>query len=269
MARSKAIREAEKRLKGDLLSALLQETLSPRDARLWVQTMGLDLEEAHVALRFAWDGSLPPSRRRLETLLNGEISRLGLRGIVSALGAEVICFCQIGAGPGRPEPVLELGKAIIRQGIAEYPGSLVCGGIGTPAKDLGEWQMSFRQAGQALDLARRLRESQALYFPDLSVYRLLLQIEFNPELVAFQEETLGPLLAYEGGGDLIHTLELYFAHNGNLSQTAEALFIHRNTLVYRMERIAEITQLDLNRPETRLAVQLALHILRMRGGHRG
>jgi PucR family transcriptional regulator, purine catabolism regulatory protein len=97
------------------------------------------------------------------------------------------------------------------------------------------------------------------------VFRLLMQIEHNPELIAFQEEILGPLLAYEGGRELIHTLEVYFEHNGNLSQTAEALFVHRNTLIYRLERIADIAHMNLDLPETRLAVQLALHITRMRG----
>jgi purine catabolism regulator len=102
-----------------------------------------------------------------------------------------------------------------------------------------------------------------LYFPDLSVYRLLLQLEYHPELQAFKQEILGPLFAYEGGGELLRTLEAYFECNGNLSQAAEMLFIHRNTLIYRMERIAEISGLDLDNTETRLAVQLALRIHRM------
>jgi len=112
-------------------------------------------------------------------------------------------------------------------------------------------------------MARRLDERIPLYFPDLSVYRLLLQLENHPILQTFKNEILGSLLAYEGGRDFIKTLEIYFDHNGVLSQAAEALFIHRNTLSYRMERIAEITGLDIHNTETRLAVQLALRIHRM------
>ncbi len=263
MARTKAVREAEKRLKGNLLSALLQENLPPRDARLWTQAMGLDLTQAHVALRFAWHGSSTPSRRRLETLVNGEVSRQGLKVIVDPMGGEVICFCQVPPVTGRPEIALELAQAVLDQEYLEYPDIIALCGVGTSSHDLSTWRTSFRQAGQALEMARRLEERKPLYFPDLSIYRLLLQIEHNPELIAFQDETLGPLLSYDGGGELIHTLELYFEHNGNLSKTAEALFVHRNTLIYRMERIAEITGLDLNKPETRLAIQLALHIYRM------
>ena len=73
------------------------------------------------------------------------------------------------------------------------------------------------------------------------------------------------MLALENADEFIHTLEAYFEHNGNLSQTAEALFIHRNTLMYRMERIAAITRLKLDKPENRLSFQLALRIYRMLG----
>ncbi|HLE51825.1 MAG TPA: helix-turn-helix domain-containing protein [Anaerolineales bacterium] len=265
MARNKAIREAEKRLKGDLLTALLQDNLSPRDVRLWVQTMGLDLEQAHVALRFAWEGLAPPSRRRLETMINGEIARLGLQVIVSSLGSEVICFCQVPPDKKRPEPALILGQAVLNQAAQEHPNTQARCGIGFPVSSLEEWRISLRQAGQSLEMARRLREEKPLYYADLSVYRLLFQLEHSPELIAFQQETLGKLLTHEGAGELIHTLEAFFEHNGNLSQAAEALFIHRNTLLYRLERISSLTNLDLEMPENRLAIQLALRIYHMIG----
>lgn len=265
MSRLKAVREAEKRLKGDLLTAILQDDLAPRDARLWVQTMGLDLNQQHVALRFAWDSPNAPSRRRLETLVNGEVLRNGSKVIVNPMGPEVICFCQVSPGTTRPEGALALGQLVYEQALREHPDVPIRCGIGSPAEQLGAWRTSFRQAGQALEMARRIGERKPLYFPDLSVYRLLLQMEHSPELSAFQEETLGALLAQESSNDLLRTLEAYFEHHGNLSQTAEALFIHRNTLAYRLERIAQVSKLDLDLPATRLAVQLALHIHRMMG----
>lgn len=275
MARSKAVREMEKRLQGDLLTALLYDELSPRDAGLWAQTMGLDLLQSHIALRFAWektDSLYPstPSRRRLETLIHGEVLRHGLKVILSAMGAEVICFCEIPSAPGRPEQALLFGQSVLDQARLEYPDFPVLCGIGAAVSDLVAWRSSFRQAGQALEMARRLtarrlEAHQPLYFPDLSVYRLLFQIEHSPELILFQEEMLGPLLAQESSQELLHTLDSYFAHNGNISQTSEALFIHRNTLIYRLERISTILNLDLEKPETRLALQLALHIHRMGG----
>jgi purine catabolism regulator len=269
MARSKAIRETEKRLKGDLLTVLLQENISPRDSQMWAQAVGVDLTQDHVAIRFAWDAPSPPSRRRLETIVNGEVSRLGLITITSPMGVEVVSFCELPPATSRPELALEFGQAALDQASQEFPDVPIRCGIGNPAQELSAWRDSFRQAGQSLDMARRFEERKPLYFADLSVYRLLFQFEHNPELIAFQEEILGPLLAYEGGRELLLTLESYFEHNANMTQTAESLFIHRNTLIYRLDRISEIANLDLDKPETRLAVQIALHIYRMRAGIQG
>ena len=263
MSRSKAVRETEKRLHGDLLTALLQDNLSSQDSRLWVEAMGLDLDQDHVALRFCWDSEPRPTIRRLETLVNGEVARLGLSVIINPMASEVICFCQVPAGFAQPRDAILLGQGIQKRALQENPNAPVRCGIGSAASDLNQWGNSFRQAGQALKMAARLSEDKPLYFPELSVYRLLLQIEDSPELLDFHSEILGPLIAYDTGEELINTLKSYFEHNGNLSQTAEALYIHRNSLLYRMGRIAEITGLDLDNPETRLAVQLALHIHQM------
>jgi purine catabolism regulator len=257
MARTKAVREVEKRLKGDLLSAVLSDELTPRDTHLWVESMGLDLTQNHIVLRFAWDGEAPPSLRRLETIVNGEVARQGLKVILEAVGSEVICVCQ------SKEAAFTLAASVLNLAGDEYPNVPARCGMGAPVNELSQWRASFRQAGQALEMARRLRDRKPLYFPDLLVYRLLLQLEYHPELQTFKQEILGPLLVYEGGSELLRTLEVYFECNTNLSQAADALFIHRNTLIYRMERIAEISGLDFDHTETRLAAQLALRIHRM------
>ena len=58
----------------------------------------------------------------------------------------------------------------------------------------------------------------------------------------------------------METLEAFFTCHGNLSQTANRLHIHRNTLTYRLERISAITQLDLDDPDARFSLQLALKL---------
>lgn len=265
MSRSKAVRETEKRLRGDLLTALIRGDLSPRDARLWTDRYGLDIEKAHTCLRFCWDSVEPPSIRRLETLVNGEVAKQGITAIINVLENQVICFCEVPAEKVRPDEPLNLGRSVVDRGMLTYQDSRPRCGIGTPAQSLDDWLNSFRQAGQALEMAQRLAEPRPLFYPDLLVYRLLLQIENSPELKAFQQEILGPLLEHENGKELIRTLEVYFERNGNLKKTAHNLYIHRNTLIYRLERIQEITSLDLDNPETRLALQLTLHIHKMLG----
>jgi purine catabolism regulator len=104
-----------------------------------------------------------------------------------------------------------------------------------------------------------------LYIGDLGVYQLVLSLSDQEKLLAFTEQTLGVLIEYDARqkADLIKTLEAFFACHGNLSQTSEMLIVHRNTLLYRINRINDIAEIDLNRPETRLALHLALTIRRL------
>jgi purine catabolism regulator len=85
-----------------------------------------------------------------------------------------------------------------------------------------------------------------------------------PEREIFPPDLLGTLLEQDNTQVLLETLEGYYQNSGNLSQTAEALFIHRNTLSYRLDRIREICDMDLNHPDTSLAMQIALRLYRMR-----
>ena len=58
--------------------------------------------------------------------------------------------------------------------------------------------------------------------------------------------------------DLLKTLEAYFASNANIYKAAQNLYLHRNSMKYRLERIKEMLGVDLDEPEIRFNVQLAL-----------
>jgi PucR family transcriptional regulator, purine catabolism regulatory protein len=264
MAKAKAVSEAEKRAHGDFLDALLTGSVPLDELVRWAQRIRADADMPHAAITWRWgDEPGAPSMRRLETLVNQSMVQQGLHGLVQMRSHEVVVFVSV-AALDRPDVALSLADAIQRAAAAEYPQHPAYGGIGRPAGELADGKDSYREASQALSMAVRLREgSRPLYFGNLSVYRLLFQLEGNPELESFCREALGPLLEYEGGGDLLETLEAYCERLGNLSQTAEKLFIHRNSLLYRMERISQIAGLDMNNPDTRLAVHLALKVRKM------
>ncbi len=94
---------------------------------------------------------------------------------------------------------------------------------------------------------------------DLGVYQLLLALRESGQLAPFVERTLGPLLAdTRNGSRLIATLETWFACNGNLQETSKQLHLHRNSLTYRLAHIGQLLGRDLDDPELRLALQLAI-----------
>ncbi len=263
MAKAKAVSDAEKRAHGDFVDAVLTGSLPIEELRRWAGRIGYDIEPPHAALVWKWGGKDPkPSLRRLETLVNQSATKLGLAALIRPRGEEVVAFCAV-ADAGRPEAALRLADEVRAAGVVEYPSAIPHGGVGRTAGEFEDWRDSHREATQALSMALRLGERVPLFFGDLSVYRLLFQLERSPELEAFCREVLGPLMDYEGAGDLLETLEAFCERLGNLSQTAEKLFIHRNSLLYRMERIHQIAGIDMNNPDTRLAVHLALKIRRM------
>lgn len=82
----------------------------------------------------------------------------------------------------------------------------------------------------------------------------------DPAKSAYYKGLLAPLVRYdrEHHGDLVKTLDAYLRHGGNSTRTADALFIHRNSLRYRLARIQALTGLDHDDPDTRLALQIGL-----------
>ncbi|MGC4191688.1 MAG: helix-turn-helix domain-containing protein [Thermomicrobiales bacterium] len=136
-------------------------------------------------------------------------------------------------------------------------------GVGRARSGIEGIRQSHQEARQALTLGRRLRgPGHVTSFDQLGVYRLIYAAESLPELKTFQDEALGLLLDYDRmhGAELIKTLEAFFAANCSPKEAATLLHVHRNTVLYRLERIAEITGQDLNDADIRLRLHLALHV---------
>ena len=88
---------------------------------------------------------------------------------------------------------------------------------------------------------------------------LLGKLSQSPDLAPFRR-LVEPLLAYdrERRSDLVRTLKVYFAAGANVSEAADRLFLHRNSMLYRLARVKKLTGLDLKSPRVRLALELGL-----------
>ncbi len=261
MAKAKAISETEKRLRGTFLDRLLIGDISQQEAIRQGERFNHNMALPHLAIVLAWQGTETPSLRRLETLINGVVSSQREDALVWQRDDHVVIFYAADA-ENPIDSSLALAEAIRQEARRQQPQHRVAIGIGQKAVHVNQWRESYQDAQQAVDLARRLETDEPLYIGDLGVYQFILRLEDRETLLAFANHMLGPLLDYDerNRADLIKTLEAFFACHGNLSRTAEMLIVHRNTLLYRMNRISEIADMDLNRPETRLGVHLALVI---------
>lgn len=266
MAKAKAVSDTEKRLRGTFLDRLLIGDVSQQEAIRQGERFEHDMTQTHIAIVLSWQGEQKYSTRRLETLVNSVVSSHRVNALVwqREREEEVLVFHATDV----KEPIdssMKLATHFSNEVQRQYLNAQVAIGLGQAARDIGGWRNSYRDAVQALDLARRLQTDTPLYIGDLGVYQLILSLSDREKLLSFCDRTLGALQEYDlrQHADLIKTLEAFFACHGNLSQTAEMLIVHRNTLLYRMNRINDIAEIDLNRPETRLALHLALTIRRL------
>ena len=108
-----------------------------------------------------------------------------------------------------------------------------------------------------------------LAFEDTGAYRLLLPAmsEDPAELQRFYEETVAPLVAYDDQyeTDLVQTLETFLDADGNVAGTAARLYTHRHTVRYRLERVKDLTSLDVSSTDGREKLGLGLKAMRVLG----
>ncbi len=140
-------------------------------------------------------------------------------------------------------------------------------GVGNPAAYLDEVKRSRNEASSAIRTALTTHMTGRIFFyKDQGIYTLISHVDDNRILDAYVKARLGNLLRYDelNGGNLCETLENYLSHNCNSKRTAEDMFIHRNTLNYRMKKIGEILDCDLENLDQCLALKLAFSIMKYR-----
>ncbi len=147
------------------------------------------------------------------------------------------------------------------------PGAVVSVGVGQLEADPLDLRVSYAEALRSLDVGRRASgQGVVSLYADLGLDRLLMSCPPS-ELDAFHAATLGPMLAYEGahpGCGLAHTLDAFLAADRNVAQTARVLFVHYNTVKYRLERLERLLGPFVDRPARCLALELAVHVGRLR-----
>ena len=274
VAKEAAIGEAEARVRGDLLDQLLSDGVEGDQAILGkARRLGYDPASPSLVLVFRAEsrekegsGGSPRSsdrvRRQLESVVKAETSRLESKSLVASRGGSVVSVVPL-VGPTTESTARHIGQTMHTRVQAALEGCTVAVGIGRPTGSGGSLAAAYREAEGALGIGVRVHgPSSATYFGDLGVLRLLAQIGNLAEMESFRREMLGRLEQHDAktGGELLKTLEALFHCHGNLSRTAEHLSLHRNSLLYRLQRIGEISGHDLEDAETRLSLQVALKV---------
>ena len=247
LARLRGIADTELRLRGDLGHDLLAGT-DDDSALTRAEALDYDLRRPHRVVIVEGKGRAR-SHDALLTAVRRAMRRANLDGLFETRTGEV---AVITAAQGDWEK--------LRRAVMSDLGGQVLVGVGGPTARPSELPSSLREAGLALRLQKSLLPgSNACEYPKLGIFRMLAAIPDLSDVESFVREWLGSLLDYDArrGAELVHTLTQYLEHGGNYDATAAELSVHKSTLKYRLQRIRELTGLELNDPDIHFNLQLA------------
>jgi hypothetical protein len=250
-------REASRR---DFLDGAISGALTPDEVRARAEALGLDPDVpfavAIVALADAPDddairrGAQHRLRSTLQELPNAD------RSLVVARGAELVIVFPAGEG-GTEAMAAQLRP--YAQGALE-PGDVGArAGVGRPRESLAEMAGSYREASIALAAARAGSRSVAIY-GEVLVEELLLRERGVSRRLA--QTVLAPLDAHP---DLKATLIEFLTYGPSLPAVAKRLFLHPNTVAYRLARVRELTGRDPKTPQGVAELYLALRAAQLVG----
>lgn len=132
-------------------------------------------------------------------------------------------------------------------------------GVGKQTKSIRCLYKSYNQAYAIQKLQKNKKIDSSLYFySDLGIYKLLMGIEDKEILLDYYENSIAPVIDYDrkNNSDLFTTMRCYLNHNGSVKETADELFVHRNTVNYKLNKIEDLLHLDLSSNQARLSLTL-------------
>ena len=273
LVQARAVAEADRRFQAVCLDELVTGHVADRAV----------LRERAVA--FGWDLSVP------RAVMVAEIERVGDRRFAQLAGTPEEGWASrrlaeaARAGLGRDAIVWErsAGVAALSSGTQlrrdaerlqqeaarRIPGAVISIGVGRMQADPLALHSSYTEALRALQIGGRAGgPGRVCLFADLGLDRLLSSCPAH-ELEAFYLAALEPLLTYERahpGAELAETLRAYLASDRNVARTARALFVHYNTVKYRLERLEELLGPFVDQPERCLTLEVATHVGRLLTG---
>lgn len=133
--------------------------------------------------------------------------------------------------------------------------------FGTVVQELKDVSKSYKEAKLALDVGKIFyAEHNVVAYSALGIGRLIYQLPINLCRI-FIEEIFGNNVPSDLDEETLNTINKFFENNLNVSETSRQLFVHRNTLVYRIEKIQKSTGLDLRNFDDALTFKIALMVV--------
>ncbi len=241
--------------KNHFFQNLLLDNLLLVDILNQAKKLGIDNEQRRVV--FLIEPKHEGDNLVLETLKGIYIT--GTRDFVTSVDEKHIVFVKALEKNEEYADLTEMARSIVATMDVEAMVSVrvSCGTIVDQLKDVSK---SYKEARMALDVGRVFYAGQnVLAYNELGIGRLIHQLPTSL-CEMFLEEVFKGKAMDQFDDETLATVNQFFANNLNISETARHLYIHRNTLVYRLEKIQRTTGLDVRRFDDALAFKIAMMV---------
>ncbi|HWT26177.1 MAG TPA: helix-turn-helix domain-containing protein, partial [Solirubrobacteraceae bacterium] len=261
VAVEEAKEEVEQNLRGSFLEELRAraDELEPREVVRRAARLGCDLTRGAVVLCAELTSDRP---RHVVATIGGEHpGALAQHMEMPGAAGRVYALLPATGGDGAPEATLAAARRVATR--LQRHGTV---GLSSFYSDPAELGRAIQEAELVLDVLRR---SDVPIAEDIGTgtYRLLFRVlASHPEEVrSFYDDTVAPIVKYDDqyATDLVGTLEAYLEQNCNMNATAAAIYAHRHTVAYRLDRVKELTGLDPMQSEDRERLGLGLKAYRI------
>jgi purine catabolism regulator len=281
IAKERELSEVEGRVRGEFLEDLLHGTYGDEAAaQRRARHIGYPLHGNHIVMRVDIDDfrgynrarsisedAIQALKREFLRRVTGVVRSGYPRALVQGRSDSVVSLLPVGTEPGDYQARGHALGLQIRENIADWkPGFTVSVGFSGPAEAPAGVAAAQREVVSVMDsLARFKRWGQVVAVPELGLTGLLAAVT-DERLVDYSRRHLGPLIEHDTArkGSLVPTLRAYL-ETGEQQEAAKRLRVHPNTLRYRLDRIREISGVDLEDPETRLNMAVALRVQALLG----
>ncbi len=266
MLRLRSVEAAEERARGDFVHALLHGRLSnPQELAVRAAYYDFDVAGRYAAVvaRQVGVAGSPESQVKMQRLAGVAaqvLERTGLPPMVTVAGDVLAIVLQVESQSLQRGSQQTAGFArTLHRELARLDERTLTVTYGQPVTGAARIVESYREARVALGVCERMLISGVSGYGEVRVFGAVLELATSQRGQVFAREVLEPLrtATRKSGGDLEEAVVAYVEEGGNLNAAARRLSLHRNTMLYKLERASRVLGMDLRRAEDQFTFWLA------------
>ena len=251
----------EKYDKGSFIKNIILDNILPND--IYIKSnelrMGNDELRAVVVVKFQGATELPPYE-----IIQNIVTDKTKNYVINISEQDIVIVKEISDGY-TTETLEAEAEAILKQAQTEYGAKLLIG-VSSVVEKLKDLAKAYKEARIALEVGKVFDiERPVMSYENLGIGRLIYQLPTTLCDIFLQEVfKKGSLESLDR--ETLMTVQSFFENNLNVSETSRKLFVHRNTLVYRLEKIRKLTGLDLREFDHAVTFKVALMVKKYLNG---